>query len=162
MSPTTYLRRQPRFLMTFHSHWEERIGDERLYLRERLFAVAMARTNANLHTPVEEGELAQLLGKWKDGEYKPADRRDLDKATKRNIELGLFEQGSDYRRCLILPPQGFDCRRQGSKTPCRRCEGRATRISKDFAAKDLDAELAFDERLRGLKERAAHRALFAQ
>jgi hypothetical protein len=101
----------------------------------RVYAVAMSRSEPNLHAPFESGELAELLGKsLPDGSKKAVDRRDLNKYVKKAVALNLLDETSSVR-CLVLPASRTACRRPGYKKPCAHHTGKASKIKKPLALK---------------------------
>jgi hypothetical protein len=129
-----YLTESP-FLLSTQIGWEPQIANSDLPLWMRVFAVAMARSEPNLHAPFESGELAELLGKrLPDGSTKPVERRDLHKCVKRAVALDLLDETSSVR-CLVLPASRTACRRSGYKKPCAYHTGQASKIKKPIAIK---------------------------
>jgi hypothetical protein len=53
-------KRVPLYLMTFQGHWEAQIYQTTLPLWLRVYALAMARSEPNLHTGIGPQELAVL------------------------------------------------------------------------------------------------------
>lgn len=156
-----FLTAREPFVMTFSRFHENRIGDyERLNLDERLYSLAMARTKHNLHTPVERGEVAQLLGRMKNGVWVAAPRTSLLAACQRNIRNELFEPDSDVNRCLILSSRAFYINLKGRNAPCKKCGGRSTSQRKAYASNDVGLQVTHEENLRVIRERADHRRLF--
>lgn len=118
--------------MTYHKFWEERISNEDLKLADRVWAVAMARSKPNLHTPLGDDELAELVGKkMPNGETKPAARKSVWEAINKLIDSGLLDKNST-RKCLILPAEGFGNRRRGWKADCKNCTGKLSEENKDL------------------------------
>lgn len=159
MSASYLVAREP-FVMTFTRFHENRIGDyERLRLDERLYSLAMARTKHNLHTPVEPGEVARLLGSMKNGVWVPAPRTSLLSACQRNIRTELFDPDSDVERCLILSSQAFHINLKGRYTPCKKCDGRSTGRRKAYASNDVELQVAHEENLRAIRKSTDQRHL---
>ena len=77
--------------MTFQKgHWEAQIYEATLLLWVRVHALALARSEPNLHTGIGPDELAVLGETGPDGSRKPVDRRRLWEAIKRlSISAGL-------------------------------------------------------------------------
>ncbi len=146
--------------MAFSRFHENRISDyEKLKLDERLYSLAMARTKNNLHTPVERGEVRQLLGSMKSGVWVPAPRTSLLAACQRNIRIELFEPDSDVDRCLILSSRAFCINLNGRNAPCKKCEGRSSSARKAYASNDFQLQVDHEENLRAIRERADQRHL---
>jgi hypothetical protein len=134
INPAHYLSESP-FLLSPQIGWEPQIANSDLPNWLRVFAVAMARSEANLHSPFESGELAELLGKTqRDGSTKAVDRRDLDKYVKRAVEKGFLDEASSVR-CLVLPESRTACRRRGYQKPCAYHTGKASKIKKPIVIK---------------------------
>lgn len=123
------------WLLSIQLGWESQIANSDLPYWMRVYAVAMARSEPNLHAPFESGELAELLGKsLPDGSKKAVDRRDLNKYVKKAIALDLLDEISSVR-CLVLPASRTACRRSGYKKPCAHHTGKASKIKKPLALK---------------------------
>jgi hypothetical protein len=115
--------------------WEGQLFDTRLPHWMRVYAVAMARSGPNLHTPLEVGELARLLGKKQsDGSMKPVERRDLTKYINRAVELNFLDEKSSVR-CLVLPDSLAACGLPGNRKPCAYHTGQASKIKRPIAMK---------------------------
>lgn len=134
VSPHYYITEKP-WLMSFQPGWEEQIYNTDLPYWMRVFAVAMARSEPNLHTQLQPGELASLLGKPQpDGTLKPVDRRDLDKYVKKAVKLQLLDETSSVR-CLVLPASTAACGRRGHNKPCQYHTGESSKIKRPLAIK---------------------------
>jgi hypothetical protein len=134
VSANYYITESP-WLISIQLGWEAKIENTDLPYWMRLYAVAMARSKPNLHTPMESGELARLLGKKQpDGSTKPVDRRDLNQYIKRAVELKFLDETSSVR-CLVLPAPTTVCRRPGWRRPCAHHTGQASRIKRPIAIK---------------------------
>jgi hypothetical protein len=134
VSEDYYISESP-WLMSHQIGWEPMIVDTRLPHWMRVYAVAMARSEPNLHTTLETGELAQLLRKMlPDGSTKPVDRRDLNHYIKKAVELNLLDESSSVR-CLVLPPATTACRRQGYRRRCAYHSGKASKIKRPIPIK---------------------------
>lgn len=121
--------------MSIQSGWEAQIYNSALPHWMRVYAVAMGRSEPNLHTPLESGELAKLLGhKQADGSIKPLDRRDLNRYVKRAVDLQLLDEASSVR-CLVLPVSTMACRRPGFRKACSYHTGAASKVKKPIAIK---------------------------
>jgi hypothetical protein len=115
--------------------WEAQIANADLPNWARIHAVAMARSEPNLHTPLETGELAKLLGKEQlDGSIKPVDRREINRYINRAVELKYLDETSSVR-CLVLRADTMECRRQGYTKPCAFHTGKASKIKRPIAIK---------------------------
>ena len=139
MTASRYYKRVPLYLMTFHGHWEEQIYQTTLPLWLRVHALAMARSEPNLHTGIGPQERAVLGETQPDGSRKPVDRRRLWEAIRRLIDLGWLDPISD-RNCLVLPAAGYACERQGAKKPCAYHTGRHSKTKGDIAVVDRRAQ----------------------
>jgi hypothetical protein len=118
------------WLISIQLGWEAQIENSDLPHWMRVYAVAMARSEPNLHTALESGELARLLGKTQpDGSTKPVDRRDLNKYIQRAVELKLLDETSSPRR-LVLPASTAACRRPGFNKPCAYHIGASSKIKR--------------------------------
>jgi acetyl-CoA acetyltransferase len=81
--------------MSLQSGWEAQLYNSELPYWMRVYAVAMGRSEPNLHTLLEPGELAKLLGhKQADGSIEPLDRRDLHRYVKRAVDLQLLDEAA--------------------------------------------------------------------
>jgi hypothetical protein len=139
VTASRYYKRAPLYLMTFHGHWEEQIYQTTLPLWLRVYALAMARSEPNLHTGIGPQERAVLGETQPDGSRKPVDRRRLWEAIRRLIDLGWLDRTSD-RNCLVLPAAGYSCERQGSKKPCAYHTGQHSKIKGDITVVDRQAQ----------------------
>lgn len=132
--PKYYITDSP-WLISIQIGWEEKIYNTDLPYWFRVFAVAMARSEPNLHTQLQPGELAKLLGKVQpDGTLKPVDRRDLDEYVKKAIKRELLDELSSPR-CLVLPSSTAACRRPGFNKPCAFHTGESSKIKMPIAIK---------------------------
>lgn len=132
VSPKYYITESP-WLMSIQIGWEEQMYNTDLPYWMRVFAVAMARSEPNLHTHLQPGELAKLLGKRQpDGTLKPVDRRDLNEYVKKAIKLKLLDETSSSR-CLVLPASTAACRRPGFNKRCDYHTGESSRIKRPLA-----------------------------
>jgi hypothetical protein len=132
VSPKYYITESP-WLMSIQIGWEEQIYNTDLPYWMRVYAVAMARSEPNLHTHLQPGELARLLGKrHPDGTLKPVDRRDLNEYVKKAIKLKLLDETSSSR-CLVLPASTAACRRPGFNKQCDYHNGESSRIKRPIA-----------------------------
>jgi hypothetical protein len=132
VSPKYYITESP-WLMSIQIGWEEQIYNTDLPYWMRVYAVAMARSEPNLHTTLQPGELAKLLGKpQSDGTVKPVDRRDLYRYVKQAVKMKLLDETSSVR-CLILPETTTVCRRPGFRSPCGHCTGRSSKVKRSIA-----------------------------
>jgi hypothetical protein len=130
--------------MSYQGHWEEQVYQTELPLWTRVYALAMARSEPNLHTRIGEAELA-VLGKARpDGTRNPVDRRRFWEAIQRLTDLGWLDPTSD-RNCLVLSAAGHACERRGSKKRCDYHTGQLSTVKGDIAVVDREAE-AFLER----------------
>jgi hypothetical protein len=133
-SENFYITESP-WLISKQLGWEPQIVNSDLPYWARVHAVAMARSGPNLHTPLETGELARLLGREQpDGSIKPIDRRDLHGYINRAVELNYLDTTSNLR-CLVLPVSVMECRLKGNRRPCAYHTGQASRIRKPIAIK---------------------------
>ncbi len=139
MTASRYYKRVPLYLMTFQGHWEAQIYQTTLPLWLRVYALAMARSEPNLHTGIGPYELAVLGEAGLDGSRKPVDRRRLWEAITRLVDLGWLDPTSD-RKCLVLPAAGYACERRGSKKPCGHHTGQHSTAKGDIAIVDRQAE----------------------
>lgn len=114
------------WLATSQSGWERYIGDETIPNWFRLWIVAKARCNANLHAQFSPGELANLMGKSVDGDWKPMSSNQLSNVIKDCRERGLLHRRSG-QRCLSLPEDQWESGLKEKYDPCSTC---ATEISK--------------------------------
>lgn len=138
VSPKCYITESP-WLMSIQIGWEAQIYNAELPYWMRVYAVAMGRSEPNLHTPLETGELAKLLGHTQaDGSIKPLDRRDLHKYVNRAVDLQLLDETSSVR-CLVLPSSTMACRRQGFRKSCSYHTGAASKIKKPIAIKQTNS-----------------------
>jgi hypothetical protein len=134
VAPKYYVTESP-WVMSIQIGWEEQIYNTDLPYWMRVFAVAMARSEPNLHTQLQPGELARLLGKPQpDGKLKPVDRRDLNEYVKKAVELQLLDETSSVR-CLVLPASTAACRRRGYNKPCQYHTGKSSNIKRPLAIK---------------------------
>jgi hypothetical protein len=134
VSPKYYITESP-WLISKQIGWEEQIYNADLPYWLRVFAVAMARSEPNLHTHLQPGELAKLLGKaHPDGTLKPVDRRDLSRYVKKAITLMLLDETSSPR-CLVLPAVTTACRRSGFNKPCDYQAGASSKLKRPIAIK---------------------------
>jgi hypothetical protein len=134
VSPKYYITESP-WLMSIQIGWEEQIYNIDLPYWMRVFAVAMARSEPNLHTHLQPGELASLLGRPQpDGTLKPVDRRDLNEYVKRAVKLKLLDETSSIR-CLVLPASTAACRRPGYNKPCQYHTGESSKVKRPLAIK---------------------------
>jgi hypothetical protein len=134
VSENFYITESP-WLISKQLGWEPQIVNPDLPYWVRVHAVAMARSEPNLHTPLEAGELAGLLGrKQPDGSTKPVDRRDLNRYINRAVELNYLDETSSVR-CLVLPADTMECRLKGNRKPCRYHTGHASKIKRPLAIK---------------------------
>jgi hypothetical protein len=132
VAPKHYITESP-WLMSVQIGWEEQIYNTDLPYWTRVCAVAMARSEPNLHTPLQPGELAKLLGKpQSDGTVKPVDRRDLNGYVKTAVKMKLLDETSSVR-CLVLPETHTACRRPGFRSPCGYCTGRSSKVKRSIA-----------------------------
>lgn len=131
MTATRYYRRTPLYLMTYQGFWEEQIYQTSLPLYQRVYSLAMARSEPNLHTGIGPQELAVLGETQPDGSRKPVDRRRLWEAIRRLVDMGWLDPKSD-RNCLVLPAAGYACERRGSKKPCAYHTGQHSKIKGDI------------------------------
>lgn len=132
VSPKYYITESP-WLKSIQIGWEEQIYNTDLPYWMRVFAVAMARSEPNLHTHLQPGELAKLLGnRQPDGTLKPVDRRNLNEYVKKAIKLKLLDETSSSR-CLVLPASTAACRRPGFNKPCDYHTGESSRIKRPLA-----------------------------
>jgi hypothetical protein len=136
---TRYYNRVSLYLMTFQGHWEAQIYQTTLPLWLRVYALAMARSEPNLHTGIGPQELAVLGETQPDGSQKPVDRRRLWEAIRRLVNMGWLDPRSD-RNCLVLPATGYACERRGSKKPCAYHTGQHSKIKGDIAVVDRQAQ----------------------
>jgi hypothetical protein len=126
--------------MTFQGHWEAQIyKEDMLPLWARVHALALARSEPNLHTGIGPNELAILGETGPDGSRKPVDRRRLWEAITRLVDLGWLDPTSD-RNCLVLPAAGYACGRRGNKKPCAYHTGQHSTVKGDMATVDRQAE----------------------
>jgi hypothetical protein len=139
VTASRYYRRVPLYLMTFQGHWEAQIYQTTLPLWLRVYALAMARSEPNLHTGIGPQELAVLGETQPDGSRKPVDRRRLWEAIRRLVEMGWLDPSSD-RHCLVLPAAGYACERRGSKKPCAYHTGQHSKIKGDIPVVDRKAQ----------------------
>jgi hypothetical protein len=134
VSENFYITESP-WLISIQLGWEAQIANAALPYWARVHAVGMARSEPNLHTPLETGELAELLArKQPDGSTKPVDRRDLNRYINRAVELNYLDETSSVR-CLVLPAPMTECRRKGNRKPCAYHTGQASRIKRPIAIK---------------------------
>jgi hypothetical protein len=143
VTASRYYKRVPLYLMTFQGHWEAQIYQTNLPLWARVHALAMARSEPNLHTGIGPDELAVLGETQPDGSRKPVDRRRLWEAIQRLIDLGWLDPTSD-RNCLVLPAAGYACERRGSKQSCSYHTGQHSTIKGDVAVVDHQAEASLE------------------
>ena len=128
--------------MSIQIGWEEQIYNADLPYWFRVWAVAQARSEANLHTTLQPGELAKLLGKPQpDGTVKPVDRRDLYRYVKQAVKLKLLDETSSVR-CLVLPETTTACRRPGFRSPCGYCTGRSSKVKRSIAIRQRNENSA--------------------
>jgi hypothetical protein len=129
VSPRHYITESP-WLISKQIGWEQQIYNTDLPYWLRVFAVAMARSEPNLHTHMQPGELAKLLGKaHPDGTLKPVDRRDLSRYVKKAVALMLLDETSSPR-CLVLPASTTACRRSGCNKPCDYHAGASSKLKR--------------------------------
>lgn len=83
MTATRLYRRSPLYVMSYQGHWEEQVYQTELPLWTRVYALAMARSEPNLHTRIGEAELA-VLGK--PGQTEPAIPLTVDAFGKRSSD----------------------------------------------------------------------------
>ena len=134
VSEELYITESP-WLISKQLAWEPQIVNADLPYWARVHAVAMARSEPNLHTCLETGELAELLRReLPDGSLKPLDRRDLNRYINRAVELNYLDETSSVR-CLVLPASTMDCRRNGYRKPCAYHTGHASKIKRPIAIK---------------------------
>jgi hypothetical protein len=134
VSPRYYITESP-WLISIQIGWEEQIYNRKLPYWMRTYAVAMARSEPNLHTQLQPGELAKLLGTPQpDGTVKPVDRRDLSEYVKRAVEMNLLDETSSVR-CLVLPATTTANRRPGFNSACSYHSGKSSKIKKRIAIK---------------------------
>jgi len=134
VSENFYITESP-WLISKQLGWEVHIANADLPYWARVHAVAMARSEPNLHTPLETGELARLLAREQpDGSTKPVDRRDLNRYISRAVELNYLDETSSVR-CLVLPTATTECRRKGYQKPCAYHTGKASKIKKPIVIK---------------------------
>lgn len=134
VSADFYITESP-WLISIQLGWEAQIANADLPYWARVHAVAMARSEPNLHTSLETGELAELLGrKQPDGSTKPVDRRDLNRYISRAVELNYLDETSSVR-CLVLPVSMTECRRRGNRKPCAYHTGQASKVKRPIAIK---------------------------
>jgi hypothetical protein len=134
VSVNNYVTESP-WLISKQLGWEPQIANPDLPYWLRVHAVAMARSEPNLHTRLETGELAQLLARTQpDGSTRPVDRRDLNSYINRAVELRYLDETSSVR-CLVLPSSMMECRLKGYKKPCPYHTGQASRIKRPIAIK---------------------------
>jgi hypothetical protein len=134
VSENFYITESP-WLISIQLGWEAQIANADLPYWARVHAVAMARSEPNLHTSLETGELAELLGrKQPDGSTKPVDRRDLNRYINRAVELNYLDETSSLR-CLVLPASMTECRRRGNRKPCAYHTGQSSKIKRPIAIK---------------------------
>jgi hypothetical protein len=132
---TNYYVTESPWLISKQLGWEAQITNVDLPNWLRIHAVAMARSEPNLHTPLETGELAKLLGtKQSDGSIKPLDRREVNRCINRAVELKYLDETSSVR-CLVLRDDTMECRLQGYTKPCAFHTGKASRIKKPIVIK---------------------------
>lgn len=130
----TVLSENP-WLISYQIGWEQYIFNVEMPMWFRVYAVAMARSEANLHTLLQPGELAALLGKSQpDGTLKAADPSNLNKFIRTAIRYGLLDKSSNAR-CLVLPTRTTDCRRRGQHKPCPQHTGHSTKPKKPITLK---------------------------
>jgi hypothetical protein len=133
--PENYYITESPWLISKQIAWEPQIVNSCLPYWARVHAVAMARSEPNLHTCLETGELAQLLRRsLPDGSMKPLDRRDLNRYINRAVELNYLDETSTVR-CLVLPASVMDCRRSGYRKACAYHTGQASKIKRPIAIK---------------------------
>jgi hypothetical protein len=141
ISPKHYITQSP-FLMSIQIGWEPQIYNTDLPYWHRVWAVAMARSQPNMHTPLQPGELAKLLGKpQSDGTIKSVDRRDLHRYVKQAVEMKLLDETSCVR-CLVLPETTTACRLPGFRSPCGYHTGKSSKIKRPIAIKQQDRNSA--------------------
>ena len=134
VAPNYYMTESP-WLMSIQIGWEEQIYNTNLPYWMRVYAVAMARSEPNLHTSLQPGELAKLLGKpQSDGTVKPVDRRDMYRYVKQAVKMKLLDETSSVR-CLVLPDTTTACRRPGFRSPCGYHTGRSSKVKRSIAVK---------------------------
>jgi hypothetical protein len=134
VSPKYYITESP-WLMSVQIGWEEQIYNTNLPYWMRVYAVAMARSEPNLHTSFQPGELAKLLGKpQSDGTVKPVDRRDIYRYVKQAVRMKLLDETSSVR-CLVLPEATTASRRSGFRSPCGYHTGRSSKVKRSIAIK---------------------------
>jgi hypothetical protein len=134
VSENFYITESP-WLISIQLGWEAHIANADLPYWARVHAVAMARSQPNLHTSLETGELAELLGrKQPDGSTKPIDRRELNRYINRAVELNYLDETSSVR-CLVLPASTIECRRRGNRKPCAYHTGQASKVKRPIAIK---------------------------
>ena len=140
MTASRYYKRVPLYLMTFQGHWEAQIYQTTLPLWLRVYALAMARSEPNLHTGIGEAELAVLGETQADGNC--ANQWTVGDSGKRSsgsLDLGWPDPTSD-RSCLVLSAAGHACERRGNKKPCRYHTGQHSTTKYDIAVVDREAE----------------------
>ena len=128
--------------MSIQIGWEEQIYNTDLPYWFRVWAVAMARSEPNLHTPLQPGELAKLLGKpQSDGTVKPIDRRDIYRYVKQAVKMNLLDETSSVR-CLVLPATTTASRRPGFRSPCGYHTGRSSKVKRSIAIRQQNGNPA--------------------
>lgn len=127
MASQNYYITESPWLQSIQIGWEEQIYNTDLPYWMRIFAVAMARSEPNLHTQLQPEELARLLGKQQpDGTLKPVDRRDLHEYVKRAVKLKLLDETSSVR-CLVLRASAAACRLRGYSKACQYHTGESSK-----------------------------------
>ena len=149
--PVEEYRAVAPYLMSYQAFWEGQIRNNELTLWQRIFAVAMARSEPNLHSPFQPGELARILGRTQlDGSLKPVGRVKVWEAIGHLIKIGWLDVSSD-RLCLVLPVNGFACYRPGYKKQCAYHVGESSKVKKEIAVRVRQQEAPIEESYRSVE-----------
>lgn len=116
----------PPFLMGLQSHWETQAYNLDLPDWHRLWCFGVARSAPNLHAEFATGQLAKLMGKVTDGQFKHMAAPRLSNVIAQSVDRKVLDASSNAR-CLVLPSHAWMCGLVGNSQPCRTHNGKPSR-----------------------------------
>jgi hypothetical protein len=141
---------EPPWLKVYQMPWDSRISDRDLPMWLRIYCIAFARAEPNLHANFQPGELAKMLGQEKSGELRPVHRANLRREIRTAVQKGYLADGSTAR-CLLLPASDVGCNLSGKWKPCPICTGKSSapkrprrrKVTTDRESREMPANVQF-------------------
>lgn len=114
------------FLMTMQSYWENQVHNFDLPDWHRLFCLAAARAEPNLHAEFQSGQMAKIMGRGSGRIFHPMKASRLSNVIAQAVERRLLDEIFNAR-CLVLPSSAWSCNLFGSQRLCATHYGKESR-----------------------------------